>query len=523
MSAYLGVGDLLDDKYRIVRVIGEGGWGVVYEGENVRTLTRVAIKVLRTHSGVTADVRARFEREAQAGGRIGSEHIVEVFDLGVLPDGTHFMVMELLPGEDLATRLRCGGALDPVIAAKLVVQLLDGLTAAHHAGILHRDLKPENLFLVPTRSGEDFVKILDFGVSKFSVPGMSGTRTGAVLGSPFYMAPEQARGLKHVDGRTDLYSVGALMFECVTGRVPFDGENFNDLMFKIALAPRPNPLHFRPDLDLELASIIVKAIAADPRDRFASAEDFRAALVIWIESQGAGPVLTPDVRRVSRTQRPAGNAPSQTGTTPRDVAASITPRNSAPVAAETAVDTPLSSSSPAPGNNRKQVVLAALSTALALAIGAGVARWGLHRATEAGPGPSAAARALPAVTEPAAAPTSSGVTGTVAAPPSFPVAPDPSEARAAPPAAPPTIAPVSPAGPIPPATVYRYASARPGARPAASPANVASSLPSASSSSEPSPKQDTPPQSASSTPTAQPKDAPRTFEKIEGREVRTGL
>ncbi|MBV9945862.1 MAG: serine/threonine protein kinase, partial [Myxococcales bacterium] len=195
MSASLGAGDLLDGKYRIIRVIGEGGWGVVYEGENPRTLKRVAIKVLRARADLTPEIRTRFEREAQAGGRIGSEHIVEVFDLGSLPDGTHFLVMELLQGEDLATRIRRGGPLDPALAAKIVVQLLDGLGAAHRAGILHRDLKPENLYLVPTRSGEDFVKILDFGVSKFSAPGMDATRTGAVLGSPFYMAPEQARGL----------------------------------------------------------------------------------------------------------------------------------------------------------------------------------------------------------------------------------------------------------------------------------------------------------------------------------------
>ena len=143
---------------------------------------------------------------------------------------------------------------------------------------MHRDLKPENLFLVPTRSGEDFVKILDFGISKFTSPGMtSATMTGAVLGSPFYMAPEQARGLKNVDPRTDLYSVGTLLFECVTGRVPFDGDNFNDLMFKIALAPRPNPLELRPDLDPGLVPIIIKSIQADANDRYETAELFRDA------------------------------------------------------------------------------------------------------------------------------------------------------------------------------------------------------------------------------------------------------
>src|SRR5580698_5899306 len=138
-TSNMGVGDLVDGKYRLLRIIGEGGWGIVFEGENARTLKRVAIKILRARSDVTADIRARFEREAQAAGRIGSEHIVEVFDLGTLADGTHYMVMELLHGQDLASRLESGGPLDPVLAAKLVVQLLDGLGAAHDAGILHRD------------------------------------------------------------------------------------------------------------------------------------------------------------------------------------------------------------------------------------------------------------------------------------------------------------------------------------------------------------------------------------------------
>ena len=135
----VGVGDLVDGKYRIIRLIGEGGWGVVYEAENARTLKHVAVKLLRPRPELSDDIRMRFEREAQAAGRIGSEHIVEVFDLGTLADGTHYMVMELLHGHDLATRLEANGPLDAIVAAKLVVQLLDGLSAAHDAGILHRD------------------------------------------------------------------------------------------------------------------------------------------------------------------------------------------------------------------------------------------------------------------------------------------------------------------------------------------------------------------------------------------------
>jgi serine/threonine-protein kinase len=299
MGASVAAGDLVDGKYRIIRTIGEGGWGVVFEGENIRTYKRVAIKVLRPHSGLTKDIIARFEREAQAAGRIGSEHIVEVYDLGSLEDGTHYMVMELLAGEELASRLTVG-PMDGVSVAKLTLQLLDGLKAAHEAGILHRDLKPENLFLVPTRTGEEFVKILDFGISKFNAngPHQSATMTGAVLGSPCYMAPEQARGLKQVDPRTDLYAVGTLMFESLTGRVPFTGDNFNDLMFKIVLAPRPDPREVRPEIDPTLALIVVRAMAIDPKERFQNAEAFSAALTDWLATQGVQSVRPPELKRV---------------------------------------------------------------------------------------------------------------------------------------------------------------------------------------------------------------------------------
>jgi serine/threonine-protein kinase len=189
-----------------------------------------------------------------------------------------------------------------VLAAKLVIQLLDGLKAAHQAGIFHRDLKPANLFLVPTRSGEEFLKILDFGISKFNNgPAGSATMTGAVLGSPYYMAPEQARGLKEIDGRTDLYAVGTLLFECLTGRVPFEGDNFNDLMFKIVLAPRPDPCSLRADLDPELGAMVVKAMAPEPRDRFQSADEFSSALAEWLEARGVVSVRGPELKRLTAT------------------------------------------------------------------------------------------------------------------------------------------------------------------------------------------------------------------------------
>lgn len=511
-TSNVGVGDLVDGKYRLLRVIGEGGWGIVFEGENARTLRRVAIKILRARADLTADIRDRFEREAQAAGRIGSEHIVEVFDLGTLADGSHYMVMELLSGEDLACRLRSQGPLHPQLAAKIVIQVLEGLGAAHEAGIMHRDLKPENLFLVPTRSGEDFVKILDFGISKFTTPGVSSaTRTGAVLGSPYYMAPEQARGIKNVDPRTDLYSVGTLLFECVTGRVPFDGDNFNDLMFKIALSPRPSPLEFRPDLDPDLVPIISKSIQADANSRFETAEQFRDALIAWLESKGVASFRAPELRRMTRT---TPRTPGQLNATPSSFNQKSPHWSDATAAVEGTGPTPLAGAATV-GNIERQKSskgpLVAMMVAV-MAITAIVAALALRHE----PGADTAAAAppppptVPAITEATVATASAPVPAAAPASP----APDtasvvelpaaeatPSHALAGM-----TSSPIHPAGH---ATVHVAAvsakAAPPGAKGSALPEPVAV---------VPAPPAPPPP------PTAPPA---KTVESVEGRAIQTGL
>jgi eukaryotic-like serine/threonine-protein kinase len=280
----LQTGDIIDGKYRIVRLLGEGGMGSVYEGENARIHRKVAIKVLHAAVAAKADVVQRFEREAQAAGRIGSEHIVEVLDLGNLPGGERFMVMEYLDGENLGDRIKHRKRLHPREVGPMAHQLLEGLAAAHQAGIIHRDLKPDNVYLINARNGQrDFVKVLDFGVSKFSAldSEMSMTRTGAVMGTPFYMSPEQARGGK-IDFRSDLYSVGVVMYQAVTGRVPFHAETFNELVFKIALeAPEPVEL-LTPGLDPGFAAIVARAMARDPGVRFQTAREFQAAIGQWL-------------------------------------------------------------------------------------------------------------------------------------------------------------------------------------------------------------------------------------------------
>ncbi|HEY2515311.1 MAG TPA: serine/threonine-protein kinase [Polyangiaceae bacterium] len=277
----------------MVRLLGEGGMGAVYEGENVRIGHRVAIKVLHAEIATRGDVLERFEREAQAAGKIGSEHIVEVYDLGELPDGARYMVMEYLEGENLSARVHAHGRMPVAAIAPILMQLLEGLGAAHAAGIIHRDLKPDNIFLVrEKKTGADFVKIVDFGVSKFNKSSpesvMSMTRTGAVIGTPYYMSPEQAKGSKHTDHRSDLYSVGVVLFECATGQVPFQADTFNELMFKIVLEPPPDPEQLVKGLDPRFAAIIRKAMAREPDARYQNAAEFQQALAAWMHDVGMG-------------------------------------------------------------------------------------------------------------------------------------------------------------------------------------------------------------------------------------------
>jgi eukaryotic-like serine/threonine-protein kinase len=296
-ARHIKAGEVVDGKYRIVRLLGEGGMGAVYEGENLRIRRRVAIKMLHPDVSTQTDVVKRFEREAQAAALVGSEHICDVFDLGVLGDDTRYMVMEYLDGETLSGRIAHHGRLTPVQSIPLMLQVLDALGAAHAAGIIHRDLKPDNIFILPQRGGiRDFVKILDFGVSKFaqlSADEMNVTRVGAVVGTPYYMSPEQARGISAVDARTDIYAIGVLLYQATTGEVPYQAETFNELLFKIALDVPPPPQTYVPDLDAEFAGIILKAMSRDPAQRFQSCAEFRQVLLNYQAARASFPNRPP--------------------------------------------------------------------------------------------------------------------------------------------------------------------------------------------------------------------------------------
>jgi len=394
-------GDTIDGgKYRIVRLLGEGGMGAVYEGENERIHRRVAIKVLHAAIAAKADVVQRFEREAQAAGRIGSEHIVEVLDLGSSPAGDRFMVMEYLEGESLGDRIRRKQRLTPHEITGVLYQLLSGLGAAHGAGIIHRDLKPDNVFLVHARAGQrDFVKILDFGVSKFAAleSELSMTKTGAVVGTPFYMSPEQARG-QEIDGRSDLFSVGVVAYQAVTGRVPFSAATFNELVFKIALeSPEPAEL-VAPDLDPAFAAIIARAMTRDPAGRFQSPAEFQQALADWAAAAGLALERTD-------TLMPTGVAGAMRGVSSAELALAKT------VSGDAA--TP-STAAASPKRGRSIVIGAA--TALAMAMGGLAAYWLLGAPVTMGE-PQPAARVASAPPPPSATIVASGPMPAVSAKP----------------------------------------------------------------------------------------------------------
>ncbi|HUT76039.1 MAG TPA: serine/threonine-protein kinase [Polyangia bacterium] len=276
------IGKVLDDKYRLSRLIGEGGMGTVYEAEHQRIHRQVAVKLMRREiEGSSASVE-RFHREAMAASAIGHPNIIEIFDVGLESDGTAFIVMELLRGVSLSALLKLEGVVVPARALSFALQILSALDAAHSKGIIHRDLKPDNVFLAVDRMLREVVKVLDFGVAKIQgTPerDLELTKSGVVFGSPFYLSPEQARGRRDLDQRVDLWAAGVILYQMLGGKRPFDGENYNEILGRI-LMEEPIPLCIlAPDIPPGLARVVERALAKDREQRYGTAREMLEALL----------------------------------------------------------------------------------------------------------------------------------------------------------------------------------------------------------------------------------------------------
>jgi serine/threonine protein kinase len=328
-SPYPQTGEVLDGKYRIERLLGEGGMGAVAKATHLLRRAPVALKFMSPAVLQMTGAVERFVNEGVAASQIDSDHVVKIFDVGRMASGAPYLVMEYLEGCDLAQLLeREGPILATPRAINFTLQILRALQTAHAAGIVHRDMKPSNCFIVTKDGDPDFIKLVDFGISKVKsadeAPAAHLTRTNSALGTPLYMSPEQARSPRDVDHRTDLYSVGAILYEMLTARTPYTAPSgeYTEILFKI-FTMDPEPIKaFRPDLPDGLAAAIHRALTRDLGQRFGSALDMAEALAPFGDERGAGMIAR------MRGTRPPSNVPapqSSLALTPSHVGSRATP------------------------------------------------------------------------------------------------------------------------------------------------------------------------------------------------------
>jgi tRNA A-37 threonylcarbamoyl transferase component Bud32 len=331
-------------NYRVVAKIGEGAMGVVYLAEHPVIGRREALKVIHPQHARNPEVVARFVNEATAINRIGHEHIVEVTDFGRTPGGDFYFTMEYLEGEALSELIARDAPFELARALGIAAQIADALGASHDHGVIHRDLKPDNVFLVTRGENASFVKVLDFGLAKLvnrdgAAP--HETRRGLVMGTPYYMSPEQCEGRLEIDARADIYSLGVLLFEMITGHVPFGGEAYGEVLAKQLTMRPPAARSFVPDLPEAIDGILDLALAKRPAERFTSMQAFRRALF-------------EPAQHVARRQTLAMVAPLKSSARPRHVDATALDR------------VPRSYGGP------RRLALVAAAAAAAMALGAGL-------------------------------------------------------------------------------------------------------------------------------------------------------
>ncbi len=354
-------GTVLAGKYRVERLLGQGGMGVVVEARHVALDERVALKFLLPHYAAHPDATTRFLREARAAAKIKSEHVARVSDVGTLESGAPYMVMEFLEGSDLAQVLAKRGPLPVEDVVECVIQACDAIAVAHANGIVHRDLKPANLFLASHSDGSPLVKVLDFGISKIQSEAAADalTRTSAAMGSALYMSPEQIRQAKSVDHRTDIYALGISLFELLSGRQPFIADTFPALCVEIATGTPADLRALRPGLPSELVRVVERAFARERDQRYQSIAELALALAPFAPSRSR--VIVDRIAGASGRGRPDLRRPASQSL---DIGAQI--GTAAPAVSQQGVVTSSSTSVTAFEPSKKS------SRALFVALGAGV-------------------------------------------------------------------------------------------------------------------------------------------------------
>ena len=294
------LGRRLGDTYQLQKLLGAGAMGAVYAARHVRLDTSFAIKVLRPELSINTELLARFHREARSACQLKQPNIINVFDVNKTDDGIHYIVQELLEGESLGDHLRNQGPLEPAAGIPILTQICDAMAAAHARGIVHRDLKPENIFLCHSEEGPDspgqegFVKVLDFGIAKMHEAGTQLTTPLDIMGTPYYMAPEQAMGSANADDRSDIYSLGVIIYQMFTSCLPFQATDLRALLAMIQVENPVPPRQQRPDLPVALEAVILRAMARDPGQRYQSMSDLKQALQQLVQVQPV-PESTPSV------------------------------------------------------------------------------------------------------------------------------------------------------------------------------------------------------------------------------------
>ena len=440
-NAAARVGAVIGGKYALTSLLGVGGMGAVYAAENTWTRRPVALKLLHPEFARSQEVVERFMQEAQLASQLRHPNIVDVLDLGQeAADGSLYIVQELLQGNDLRAVLDASGRVDVQTALDVALPLMGALALAHRRGVVHRDIKPENVFLAQDEHGESTPKLIDFGISKVTVEGRDDrnlTQAGTLVGTPNYMSPEQARGEASLDGQTDVWSLGVVLYEMLSGKVPFDAPNQNVLMVKIIMEPAPRIETVAPNLPPALADVVHTALANDRAARYPDMAAFAAALIASCRSapevfERHRRSLPPEVGAlVQAAPRPTPRSvPPQMG--PAAALSVSPPARPSPSPAlgsrTTTQGTPTGWSQEAeparpasPSKGRRAVVLAGLAS-LALAVAA-VFLWAGQRTT------APVVQAAPAGRAPAAAP----VTPVASPPlPQPPAVPDPSVEPAGP-------------------------------------------------------------------------------------------